>query len=121
MTDFQSPQYPGGTQPDHPRSEPSMVLPGGMPEEQGKLQKVADTARDRFHKLTWPEIAVAALAGFAVGWLVASPRRHPSLHDIVDDSLRPWACRGLHNAADSIRHSRPVNLVQEGISKLRAS
>ncbi|WP_353565022.1 hypothetical protein [Haloferula sargassicola] len=120
MSDFQSPYAPEGNSPEHPRGEhPSISSISSS--EQSRLKRAAECANHRLHKLTWPEIAVAALAGFAVGWLVASPRRHPSLHDILDDSLRPWASRGLSHASDSIRHSRPLNLVQEGISKLRAS
>lgn len=87
----------------------------------GKLKKVANQANERIHKLTWPEIAIAAAAGFAVGWLIASPRRNPSFRDIVGDNIVPWASRNLHGAADTVRHSGPVRSVRDGFSRFRAS
>ena len=120
MSDFDPHFNPQANSPEHPRSE-HPPLETVSTEDTSRLKKAADCASERLNKLTWPEIAVAALAGFAVGWLVASPRRHPSLGDIFDDSLRPWASRGVHGAVDSVRHSRPLSFVQDGISKLRAS
>ncbi|MBB5350111.1 hypothetical protein HNR46_000332 [Haloferula luteola] len=117
MSDFDPTQ---GTSPENPRAEYPVIPPRHV-DEPNKLKKATDCACERLQKLTWPEIAVAAVAGFAIGWLVASPRRHPTLGQIVDDSLRPWASRGLNDAFDTMRHSRPVHLVQDGISKLRAS
>lgn len=110
------PHDPGTTDPSPFGA--SDAREGGTKE---KLRVAAGRANERLHKLTWPEIAVAGLAGFALGYLLAAPRRHQRLRDIVDDSLRPWASRNLHEAYDQVRGSRPVSAVADRLSKLRAS
>lgn len=100
---------------------PTPAMEPGSQGARGKIKKAANCANERIHKLTWPEIAIAAAAGFAVGWLIATPRRNPSFRNIVEDNIFPWASRNIHGAADSVRHSRPVDSIRDGISRLRAS
>ena len=68
----------------------------------------------------WSEIALAATAGFAVGWLMSSRQRSHAMRDLFIGSLLPTASKKVHHAYDALRDNGTLRDLGNQFNKLKA-
>ncbi|RYD63655.1 MAG: hypothetical protein EOP83_11645 [Verrucomicrobiaceae bacterium] len=68
----------------------------------------------------WTEIALAATAGFAVGWLMSSRQRSHAMRDLFIGSLLPTASKKVHHAYDSLRENGTLREIGNQFGKLKS-
>jgi hypothetical protein len=75
----------------------------------GFRQDFMEKARRHVRNASITDIAGAALAGLALGYLIFSPRRRHGLREMLMGTLMPAANKGAHDAWDSLRHNRTLS------------
>lgn len=68
----------------------------------------------------WTDIALAATAGFAVGWLMSSRQRSHAMRDLFIGSLLPTASKKVHHAYDALRDNGTIRDLGNQFSKLKS-
>lgn len=68
----------------------------------------------------WTEIALAATAGFAVGWLMSSRQRSHAMRDLFIGSLLPTASKKVHHAYDALRDNGTLREIGNQFGKLKS-
>jgi len=75
----------------------------------GFRQDFMEKARRHVRNASIADIAGAAIAGLALGYILFSPRRSKGLRQALMGSLMPAANKGAHDAWDSLRHNRTLS------------
>ena len=88
--------------------------------ERGGVQQLIERAKQRVLNASFPEIAGAAVAGFALGWLVFSQRRSSSVREVLFGTIAPAAAKGVHDAWDNLRSSDAIHALGDQAAKLKA-
>ena len=70
---------------------------------------LVDRARRHVRNASIIDIAGAAVAGLALGYLLFSPRRSRGLRDLLLGSLVPAASKGVHDAWDGVRKGGAIS------------
>ena len=68
----------------------------------------------------WSEIALAATAGFAVGWLMSSRQRSHAMRDLFMGSFLPTASKKVHHAYDTLRDNGTFREIGNQFGKLKS-
>ncbi|WP_264487198.1 hypothetical protein [Luteolibacter arcticus] len=68
----------------------------------------------------WTDMAVAAAAGFAAGWLLSSRHRSHALRDLFIGSLLPAASKKAHHAYDAVRGNDTIRELGHQFDKLKS-
>ena len=104
---------------ENPRGEtrPSREIPQPVDPEShwnelhssnGVGRHLIERARRHVRNASIADIAGAAVAGLALGYLLFSPRRNQGLRQLLLGSLVPAAGKSVHHAWDELRHNRAL-------------
>ena len=75
----------------------------------GRARELLERAKRHVQKASFADIAAAAVAGLAIGYVLFSPRRSNGIRQLLMGSLVPGARRGAHDAWDGIRKNRTLS------------
>jgi len=78
------------------------------------------TLRDQISRRPWTDMAIAAAAGFAAGWLMSSRQRSHAMRDLFIGSLLPTASKKVHHAYDALRDNGTFRELGNQFGKLKA-
>lgn len=84
----------------------------------GRGREFLERARRHVRNASIVDIAGAAVAGLALGYLLFSPRRSRGLREALFGSLVPTASKGMHNAWDGVRNSRTLSDLGDRMSHM---
>jgi len=76
--------------------------------------------REGISRRPWTDIAVAAAAGFAAGWLISGRQRSHAMRDLLIGSLLPAASKKVHHAYDMLRDNGTLRELGSQFGKLRS-
>jgi hypothetical protein len=77
-----------------------------------------ERARRHVRNASIADIAGAAVAGLALGYLLFSPRRRHGVRELLLGSLMPAASKGMHGAWDGVRNSRALSDLGDRVSHM---
>lgn len=77
-----------------------------------------DRARRHVRNASLKDIAGAAVAGLALGYILFSPRRRGGLREMLLGSMMPAASKGMHDAWDGVRKSRALSDFGDRVSHM---
>jgi ElaB/YqjD/DUF883 family membrane-anchored ribosome-binding protein len=86
----------------------------------GGARHLLTTLRQEISRRPWTDMAVAAAAGFAAGWLISSRQRSHAMRDLFISSLLPAASKKFHHAYDSLRGNDALRELGHQFGKLKS-
>ena len=88
--------------------------------EHGGVQQLIERAKQRVLNASFPEIAGAAVTGFALGWLIFSQRRSHTVREVLFGTIAPAAAKRVHDVWDNVRSSDALHALGDQAAKLKA-
>ncbi|MEK7954077.1 hypothetical protein [Luteolibacter soli] len=86
----------------------------------GSARHFLTNLRQGISQRPWSEIAIAAAAGFAAGWLMSSRQRSHAMRDLFIGSLLPTASKKVHHAYDALRDNDTLRDLGKQFGKLKS-
>lgn len=86
----------------------------------GGTRQFLTNLRQGISRQPWTELALAAAAGFAAGWLMSSRQRSHAMRDLFIGSLLPAASKKVHHAYDAFRDSGALRDLGNQFGKLKS-
>ncbi|MCW1883573.1 hypothetical protein OKA04_02465 [Luteolibacter flavescens] len=86
----------------------------------GTTRHFLTNLRHEISRRPWTDIAVAAAAGFAAGWLLSGRHRSHAVRDLFLGSLLPAASKKVHHAYDAIRDNGSLREIGHQFDKLKS-
>ncbi|WP_367874256.1 hypothetical protein [Luteolibacter sp. Populi] len=81
----------------------------------GVRRDLIERARRHVRNASIADIAGAAVAGLALGYLLFSPRRSQGVRQLLLGSLVPAASKGVHDAWEGLRDSRTFSNIGDRV------
>ncbi len=92
--------------------------PGAGTAAEHCLHELADKAKLRLASPKLLDLAVAAVAGVALGYLLFSPRRSRGLREVLMGTVVPFAKEHANDAYDAIAHNKQLDKLRRRASKI---
>ena len=86
----------------------------------GGTRQFLTNLRQGISQRPWTDIAIAAAAGFAAGWLMSSRQRSHAMRDLFIGSLLPTASKKVHHAYDALRDNGTLRELGTQFGKLKS-
>jgi len=86
----------------------------------GNARHFLTNIRHGIARRPWTDIAIAAAAGFAVGWLMSGRRQSHGMREIFMGSLLPAASKKVHHAYDTLRDNGTLRELGSQFGKLKS-
>jgi ElaB/YqjD/DUF883 family membrane-anchored ribosome-binding protein len=88
--------------------------------DNGSARHFLASVRQGIARRPWTDIAIAATAGFAAGWLMSSRQRSHAMRDLFIGSLLPAASKKVHRAYDTLRDNGTLRDLGNQFTKLKS-
>jgi len=86
----------------------------------GSARHFLTNLRQGIAQRPWTDIALAATAGFALGWLMSGRQRSHAMRDLFIGSLLPSASKKVHHAYDALRDNGTFRDLGKQFGKLKS-
>jgi ElaB/YqjD/DUF883 family membrane-anchored ribosome-binding protein len=86
----------------------------------GGTRQFLTNLRQGISRRPWTDMAIAAAAGFAAGWLISSRQRSHAMRDLFLGSLLPTASKKVHHAYDALRDNGTFRELGTQFGKLKS-
>jgi hypothetical protein len=96
----------------------SQLDPATGPAAEHCLHELADKAKLRLGSPKLLDLAVAAVAGLALGYLIFSPRRSRGLREVLMGTVLPFAKEYAHDAYEAIADHKHLDKLRRQASKI---
>lgn len=86
----------------------------------GGARHLLASLRQGISRRPWTDMAIAAAAGFAAGWLMSSRHRSHAMRDLFIGSLLPAASKKFHHAYGALRDNDTLRGLGHQFDKLKS-